>query len=105
MTLASRTQAVRQTLAAALPTTRTITVSADWHDVQSVISFVNNTGDPPTIVPPATIDAITGQLRDAFNRAPVSLTPAGTDWSSMTVPFTPMTATCPAPAARRSRSR
>ena len=86
-TLASRTQAVRQTVAATLPTTRTITVSAAWHDVQSVISMVNNTGDPTTIVPPATIDAITDQLHADFNRAPVSLTPAGTDWSSMTVPF------------------
>ena len=50
-TLASRTQAVRQTVAATLPTTRTITVSAAWHDVQSVIAMVNNTGDPTTIVP------------------------------------------------------
>ena len=86
-TLASRTQAVRQTVAATVPTTRTITVSAAWHDVQSVISMVNNTGDPATIVPSATIDAITSSLRAGFNRAPVSLTPAGTDWSSMTVPF------------------
>jgi putative ABC transport system permease protein len=86
-TLASRTQAVRQTVAATAPTTRTITVSAAWHDVQSVISFVNNTGDPATIVPSATIDAITASLHAAFNRAPVSLTPADTDWSSMTVPF------------------
>ena len=86
-TLASRTQAVRQTVAATLPTTRTITVSAAWHDVQSVIAIVNNTGDPTTIVPQATIDAITASLHAAFNRAPVSLTPAGTDWSSMTVPF------------------
>jgi putative ABC transport system permease protein len=86
-TLASRTQAVRQTVAATLPTTRTITVSADWRDVQTVISFVNNTGDPTTIVPPATIDAITSSLHADFNRAPVSLTTASTDWSSMTVPF------------------
>jgi putative ABC transport system permease protein len=86
-TLASRTQAVRQTVADTVPTTRTITVSADWHDVQSVIAMVNNTGDPTTIVPPATIDAITSSLHADFNRAPVSLTPAGTDWSSMTVPF------------------
>ena len=94
-TLASRTHAVRQTVAATVPATRTITVSAAWHDVQSVISFVNNTGDPTTIVPPATIDAITGQLRAAFNRAPVSLTPAGTDWSSMTVPFNPVNGDMP----------
>jgi putative ABC transport system permease protein len=85
--LASRTQAVRQTVAATIPTTRTITVSAAWHDVQSVISMVNNTGDPTTIVSPATIDAITASLHADFNRAPVSLTPAGTDWSSLTVPF------------------
>ncbi len=86
-TLASRTQAVRQTVAATVPTTRTITVSAAWHDVQSVISFLNHTGDPATVVPPTTIDAITGQLYTAFNHAPVSLTPADTDWSAMTVPF------------------
>jgi putative ABC transport system permease protein len=89
-TLASRTQAVRQTVAATAPTTRTITVSAAWHDVQSVISFVNNTGDPATIVPSATIDAITSQLRAGFNHSPVSLTPADTDWSAMTVPFNPV---------------
>jgi putative ABC transport system permease protein len=86
-TLASRTQAVRQTVAATIPTTRTITVSAAWPELQSVISMVNNTGDPTTIVPPATIDAITASLHADFDRAPVSLTPAGTDWSSMTVPF------------------
>ncbi|HEY1667904.1 MAG TPA: hypothetical protein VGG54_19635 [Trebonia sp.] len=89
-TLASRTQAVRQAVAATLPTTRTITVSAAWRDVQNVISDVNNTGDPTTIVPPATIEAITAQLHTDYNRAPVSLAPTGTDWSSMTVPFNPI---------------
>ena len=98
-TLASRTQAVRQTVAATAPTTRTIIVSAAWHDVQSIISFINNTGDPATIVPPATIDAITGQLHAAFNRAPVSLTPDGTDWSSMTVPFNRVTDDLPGTGA------
>jgi putative ABC transport system permease protein len=86
-TLASRTQAVRQTVAATTATTRTITVSAAWHDVQSVISFVDNTDDPAAVVTPATIDAITGQLYTAFNHAPVSLAPPGVDWSAMTVPF------------------
>ena len=46
-------------------------------------------------MPPATIDAITGQLHAAFNRAPVSLTPAGTDWSSITIPFTPVNGDLP----------
>jgi len=84
--LASRTQAARQTLAATTPTTRTIAVSADWADVQRLLSY-STASQELTSIPPATIDAITGQLRAAFNRAPVSLTPAGTDWSSLTTPF------------------
>jgi len=94
-TLASRTQAARQTLAATTPTTRTITVSAAWNDAQKVLSFDNNAIASTSIVPPATIDAITGQLHAAFNRAPVSLTPGGTDWSSITTPFTPVNGDLP----------
>ena len=76
-----------QTLAATTPTTRTITVSAAWNDVQGALSYANNANALTSIVPPATIDAITGQLHADFNRAPVSLTPAGTDWSSITTPL------------------
>jgi putative ABC transport system permease protein len=86
--LASRTQAVRQTVAATLPLTRTITVSAGWNNVQSVLSNVSSAVALADTVPPTMIDAITDQLHADFNRAPVSLTPAGTDWSSITVPFT-----------------
>ena len=85
--LASRTQAVRQAVAATLPLTRTITVSAAWNDVQQVLSYTNSANELTSIAP-ATIDAVTGQLHDDFNRAPVTLAPAGADWSSMTVPFT-----------------
>ena len=86
-TLASRTQAARQTLAATAPTTRTITVSAAWADVQRRLSYETASQELRSI-PPATIDTITASLHADFNRAPVSLTPASTDWSSMTVPFT-----------------
>jgi putative ABC transport system permease protein len=82
--LASRTQAVRQTLAVTTPSTRTITVAAAWNDVQGALNSANTL---TSIVPAATIDGITGQLHDDFNRAPVSLTPTGTDWSSMTTPL------------------
>jgi len=85
-TLASRTQAVRQTLAATTPTVRTIAVSAAWYDVQGVLAY-GNSANERTLIPPATIDAITGQLYANFNHAPVSLTPAGSDWSSITTPF------------------
>ena len=84
--LASRTQAVRQTVAATTPATRTITVSAAWNDVQRVLSY-DNSAQALTSIPPATIDAISSSLRTDFNRAPVSLTPAGTDWSSITTGF------------------
>jgi putative ABC transport system permease protein len=93
-TLASRTQAVRQTLAAATPATRTVTVSAAWTDVQGVLSYDNSANERTSIEPP-TIDAITASLHTDFNRAPVSLTPAGTDWSSITTPFTPVNGELP----------
>ena len=94
-TLASRTQAARQTLAATMPTSRTITVSAAWNDARNVLSFDNNAIANTSIVPPTTIEAITGQLHAAFNRAPVTLTPGGTDWSSITTPFTPVNGELP----------
>ncbi len=94
-TLASRTQAARQTLAATMPTSRTITVSAAWNDARNVLSFDNNAIANTSIVPPTTIEAITGQLHAAFNRVPVTLTPGGTDWSSITTPFTPVNGELP----------
>ena len=97
-TVVSRTQAVRQTVAAATPPTRTITVSAAWTDVQNVLSYASSSGEP-TPLSPATMDAITGRLRADFNQAPVSLTPAGTDWSSLTVPFTAVAGDLPGTGA------
>ena len=85
--LASRTQAIRQTLAATTTVTKTITVSASWNDVQGALSYAASANALTSIVPPATIDGITGQLHADFNRAPVRLTPSGTDWSSMTTPL------------------
>ncbi len=86
-TFASRTEAARQTLDATTPTTRTITATAAWADVQRRLSY-DTASQELTSIPPATIDTITASLRADFNRAPVSLTPASTDWSSITVPFT-----------------
>ena len=93
-TLASRTQAVRQTVAADLPSTRTITVTAAANDVQGVLAYGNSSGEA-TPASPATLDSIGSALHADFNRAPVSLTPAATDWSSMTVPYTPVNGDLP----------
>jgi putative ABC transport system permease protein len=85
---------VRQTLAAATPATRTITVSAAWNDVQGVLAY-DTSSQELTSIPPATIDAVTSALHADFNRAPVSLTPTGTDWSSLTLPFDSVNGTLP----------
>ena len=97
-TLASRTQAARQTLAATTPTSRTITVSAAWYDVQGVLAY-DNSANERTSVQPATIDAITSALHADFNHAPVSLAPLGTDWSSITTPFSPVNGNLPGTGA------
>jgi putative ABC transport system permease protein len=86
-TLASRTQAVRQTLAATTPTSRTITVSAAWNDVEPDLPAASDPNAQSPNIPLATINGITRQLHAGYNRAPVSLTPASTDWSSITTPF------------------
>ena len=103
-TLASRTQAVRQTLAATTPTIRTITVSAAG-TTRKRFSRTITTPSRPRRPPPATIDTITGQLHAAFNRAPVSLTPAGTDWSSMTTPLTPVNGDLPGTGGTAGQDR
>jgi len=93
--LASRTQALRQTLAATTPSSRTITVSASWNDVQGALSYASNGNAQTSIVPTSTIDGITGQLHDDFNHAPVSLSPASADWSSITTPLNPVNGDLP----------
>ncbi len=68
-TLASRTQAVRQTMAATLPLTRTITASGPTGVTCRAISRTQQRRRGFSTVPSATIDAITGQLHADFNRA------------------------------------
>ena len=93
--LASRTQAVRQTVAATTPrpgpspsrppgaTCRASspTTTAPTRDARSC-RRPRSTRSPR-------------QLHADFNRAPVRLTPAGTDWSSITIPFNPVNGDLP----------
>jgi putative ABC transport system permease protein len=81
--LASRTQAVRQTIAANPPLSRTITVQSTWSSVQGALSTVSTVGPPPAVTP-SVISDIGGQLYGNFNRGVVSLAPAGSDVSLMT---------------------
>jgi putative ABC transport system permease protein len=96
--LASRTQAVRQTIAANPPFSRTITVTSTWSDVQGALSTAPSlgrpTGPPPTVTP-SVISDIGGQLRADFDRGVVSLAPAGADVSLMTTGLNMLPSTLP----------
>ena len=81
--LATRTQAVRQTIAANPPTSRTIIVTSTWNDVQGALASTAPVGVPPT-VDANTIDSIGAELRTDFDRGPVTLSPPSDDLSLMT---------------------
>jgi putative ABC transport system permease protein len=82
--LASRTQAIRQTVAATPPLSRTITVTSSWNDVQGAIASESDFGSSSAAVTSSTISTIGGQLRADFNRGVVRLAPASSDLASMT---------------------
>ncbi len=92
--LATRTQAVRQTIAANPPLSRTITVNSTWNSIQGALTSVNSVG-PQEAVTPSTISAIGGQLHANFNRGVVSLRPASADLSLMTTPLNMLPSTLP----------
>ena len=87
---------MRQTVAANPPTPRTITVSADLERRAGPLNTVQQRiGAAPTVPPTVDRRDHRHQLHADFDHGPVSLTPAGTDWSSMTTPFTPLHGTLP----------
>jgi len=96
--LATRTQAVRQTIAANPPFSRTITVTTTWSDIQGALtgatSFGRQTGPPPTVTP-SVISDIGGQLRADFDRGVIGLAPADADVSLMTTGLNMLPATLP----------
>ena len=92
--LATRTQAVRQTIAANPPLSRTITVNSTWNSIQGALTSVNSVG-PQQMVTPSTISAIGSQLHANFDRGVVSLEPTSADLSLMTTPLNMLPNTLP----------
>ena len=92
--LASRTQALRQTIAANPSLSRTITVTSTVSDVQGAFASASFTGASPAVTP-SMISAIGGQLRGDFDRNPVSLSPASDDLALMTTGLSPVPANMP----------
>ena len=92
--LATRTQAVRQTIAANPSLSRTITVSSTVSNLQGAFASASPTGASPPVTP-SMISAIGGQLRGDFDRGPVTLGPAGGDLALMTTGLSPVPANMP----------
>jgi putative ABC transport system permease protein len=89
--LASRTQALQQTIAATPPLARVISVTTTWTGVSSQLrsgGFGNGGGFGDSSgggnLTAAQVGEITGQLHDEFSHGVIRLTPPGTDWAALT---------------------
>jgi putative ABC transport system permease protein len=89
--LASRTQALQQTIAATPSLARVISVTTTWTGVSSQLrsgGFGNGGGFGDSSgggnLTAAQVGEITGQLHDEFSHGVIRLTPPGTDWAALT---------------------
>jgi putative ABC transport system permease protein len=93
----TRTQALRQVLAASTPNTKTIMAAANWDAVSTAIGDATPGGGlPVNNLTPAQLTEISGQLRADFGSGAVSLAPASTDWVSLTTGASLVQSTLPA---------
>jgi len=83
--LATRTAALRQTLGAAQPLSRSIAVSAAWSAMSSALSFAKagNTG-AAQLLTDSQMTGIASQLHGDFDGGLVHLAPPAAEWMSLT---------------------
>jgi putative ABC transport system permease protein len=93
--LATRTQALRQTLSAAPPLAQPIVASTTWTGLASSLAAASG---GPVILTAAQLGEITGQLHGQFDQGVVHLAPASTDWTGMTTNLQPVPSGLPAVA-------
>jgi len=82
--LATRTQALRQTLAAAPLLTKSISVSTSLSSVSEALFSVSRSAAQQASFAEAQLTEVTDQLQAEFNHGVVRLAPASADWASMT---------------------
>jgi putative ABC transport system permease protein len=83
--LSTRTQAVRQTLAATSPLAQTITATSTWTGLTEDLGIGNGAGGARGAgLTTAQLGEMTSQLRHDFDRGLIHLGPADTDWLAMT---------------------
>ena len=80
----TRTQALRQTLAATASGAKTLTASANWDAVSTALGNASPGGPPVNNLTAGQITEISGQLHAEFGHGVVSLAPASTGWASLT---------------------
>ena len=82
--LATRTQALRQTLAAVPALQQTIVVNASWDGVTAALNTANFGAPGGGNLTAAQLGEFTSQLHGDFNRGVVHLASPGADWAAMT---------------------
>jgi putative ABC transport system permease protein len=82
--LATTTQAVRQTIAAAPPLSQTITASASWSGIVNSLNSGAARSQGNQLITGKQIGEITTQLHGDLNHGLVDLAPPTADWMSMT---------------------
>jgi putative ABC transport system permease protein len=93
--LKTRTQALRQTIAATPPTDQAIAVQTTWTQLNSEFAYGNPSVNENLVLSPADVGDITGQLRGDLGHGLVTLAPPATDWTSMTTALRPVLSTLP----------
>ena len=81
--LVTRTQALRQTLAATTSYTKTIAASTTWSAASSALGNASAGAVPARNLTAGQVTEISGQLHTVFNHGAVSLAPANNDWDMM----------------------
>lgn len=81
--LVTRTQALRDSLAATTPLARTITAATTWSGVSGAYATVGGPSAAQAYLSQAQVTQIMSQLRADFGRGPVRMAPAADDWAWM----------------------
>jgi putative ABC transport system permease protein len=94
--LATRTQALHQTLGATSPLDQAIVTSSTWTQLTGNMTATQGNGQPTGNITESQLREIGTQLHGDFNRGIVQLAPRDEDWASMTSSIHDVLGTVPA---------
>jgi putative ABC transport system permease protein len=82
--LKTKTEALRQTLAATPPLAQVITATTTWSQFTGAVESANLSGSSTTNLGPTDLNDVMSQLHGDFSHGTVRLAPLTADWASMT---------------------